>query len=190
VRHEICGKDLPEELQHGAALILSDKGVEQGNRLRSRGRRMTSIGVISDTHGLLRESALDALQGCQLIVHAGDVGSSEVLSGLGRIAPVTAVKGNVDTGEWASTLPAMAAVEAGGVRMYVLHQLAELDIDPAPAGFQFVIFGHSHRASCIERGGVRYLNPGSAGPRRFKLPLTLARIEVRRGGSSVQFVTL
>ena len=136
------------------------------------------IGVISDTHGLLREEALAALAGSDLIIHAGDVGDPEILGRLRALAPVTAVRGNIDTGAWASALPATAVVEDGAARIYVLHDIHDLDIDPASAGFHIVISGHSHRPSRTERAGVIYLNPGSAGPRRFRLPITVARIDM------------
>jgi putative phosphoesterase len=137
------------------------------------------VGVISDTHGLLRPSALDALRGCELIVHAGDVGKLEVLEGLRAIAPVMAVRGNVDHDTWNEDLPATRIVQAGEVYLYVLHNLHDLDLDPAAGGFCAVISGHSHRASVRQSGGVLYLNPGAAGPRRFSLPLTLALLHVR-----------
>jgi uncharacterized protein len=139
---------------------------------------MLTVGVISDTHGLLRPEAADALQGSSLIVHAGDVGRPEVLEGLRAIAPTFAVRGNVDTGAWARALPTFDIVEAGGLHLYVLHDLAALDLDPKLAGFAAVITGHSHRANAEMRDGVLYLNPGSAGPRRFTLPVTVATLRV------------
>lgn len=149
-----------------------------------------SIGVISDTHGLLRPEAVDALKGSDLIIHAGDVGKPEIIAELQTIAPVVAVRGNIDKGALASTLPATAIVEAGSTRIYVLHDLAELDLDPAKARFQFVISGHSHKPLLQERSGVSYLNPGSAGPRRFNLPITLARIDLLQTPVAVGFVQL
>jgi putative phosphoesterase len=137
------------------------------------------IGVISDTHGLLRPEALGALAGVDMIIHAGDVGKPEVLEGLSRIAPVHAVRGNVDRGDWARALPASQVVEADGPLIYVLHNLAELDLNPQAAGFAAVVSGHSHKPGHEMRNGVLYLNPGSAGPRRFRLPVTLARMVVR-----------
>jgi putative phosphoesterase len=137
-----------------------------------------TVGVISDTHGLLRPEAVDALAGSDFIVHAGDVGSPEVLEGLSRIAPVTAVRGNNDKGAWARALPINDILEVGACRLYVVHELQALDLDPGAAGFQAVITGHSHHPSAEMRGGVLFLNPGSAGPRRFKLPIAMARIEV------------
>jgi len=136
------------------------------------------IGVISDTHGLLRPSALDALQTCRLIVHAGDVGSPEVLAALSALAPVIAVRGNVDRGDRAAKLPETEVVAAGTKWLYVLHDLHQLDLDPAAGGFSAVISGHSHKPAITNRAGVLYLNPGSAGPRRFHLPITLARLTV------------
>ena len=147
------------------------------------------IGVISDTHGLLRAEALTALEGSDLIVHAGDVGKAEVLEGLRRVAPVVAVRGNVDRGEWARGLPETAVAETDGARLYVLHDVHTLDLEAA-AGFDMVISGHSHNASRTERGGVIHLNPGSAGPRRFRLPVTLAILEVRGAKLTIEFVKL
>jgi uncharacterized protein len=141
-----------------------------------RGRSHLVVGVISDTHGLLREEAVRALQGSDLIIHAGDVGHPEVLQGLGRIAPTFAVRGNNDRGEWATALPASEVVAVGESAFYVLHELAELDLDAAAAGFAAVISGHSHSPSIETRKGVLYLNPGSAGPRRFRLPVTVATV--------------
>lgn len=140
-----------------------------------------TIGVIADTHGLLRLEALDALQGSDLILHAGDVGPREILDRLREIAPVVAVRGNVDTAIWATALPLAEVVEAGGLQLYMLHDRAALDLEPKAAGFAAVIFGHSHRAGAEWRDGVLYLNPGSAGPRRFTLPVTVARLTVEGG---------
>jgi putative phosphoesterase len=138
----------------------------------------TVLGVISDTHGLLRPQAVAALEGCELIVHAGDVGDPAVLEELRGIAPVVAVRGNVDTQAWAKSLPATETVAVGALRIWVLHDLSELDVDPAAAGFAAVIFGHSHKPKVEFRDGVLYLNPGSAGPRRFRLPVTVAHLRV------------
>ena len=134
------------------------------------------IGVISDTHGLMRPQALDALRGSDLIIHAGDVGSPDVLEALRAMAPTYAVRGNVDGGAWAASLPVTELVQAGQVLIHVLHDVAELDFDPGEAGFAAVVFGHSHQPLIERRGGVLFLNPGSAGPRRFKLPIAVARI--------------
>ena len=133
------------------------------------------VGVISDTHGLLRPEAIEALRGSELIVHAGDVGKADVLDALRAIAPTVAVRGNVDTGDLAATLPETEVVEVGRTHLYVLHDLSQLDLDPRAAGFAAVIFGHSHRPAAETRDGVLYLNPGSAGPRRFSLPVAVAR---------------
>jgi len=148
------------------------------------------VGLISDTHGLMRESALAALRGSALILHAGDVGTGAVLEALGALAPVIAVRGNVDKGGWASALPSTAIAEAGPARIYMLHDLHELDLDPFAAGFHLVVSGHSHKPGQTERDGVLYINPGSAGPRRFHLPLTLARLEVGVKPWKAEFVDL
>jgi uncharacterized protein len=136
------------------------------------------IGIISDTHGLLRPEAVERLAGVHHIIHAGDIGQPEVISGLRKIAPVTAVRGNVDRGEWAAGYPQTEFVKLGGRLFYVLHNLAELDIDPAAAGIDVVVSGHSHRAKIETVDGVTYLNPGSAGPRRFSLPIALATLDL------------
>jgi putative phosphoesterase len=134
--------------------------------------------VISYTHGLLRPEAVAALHGVERIVHAGDIGSPEVLAALQRIAPVAAVRGNNDRERWAAAIPETEVVEIGGVSLYVVHDLHELDLDPRAAGFAAVIAGHSHQPRLAECDGVLYLNPGSAGPRRFTLPVSLARLTV------------
>jgi len=152
--------------------------------------RVHTVGVISDTHGLLRPEALAALAGVERIVHAGDIGAPEVLTALGRIAPVTAVRGNNDRDRWAADIPETDVLEIGDVSLYVLHDLHELDLDPRAAGFAAVIAGHSHQPRMEERGGVLYLNPGSAGPRRFKLPISLARLMVRGPRLTAELVTL
>ena len=148
------------------------------------------VGVISDTHGLVRPEAVAALRGSELIIHAGDVGGPEVLEELGRIAPVVAVRGNNDRGAWAEALAEHEAVEVNGAFVYVLHDLKELDIAPAAAGFRVVVAGHSHRPLVEERRGVLHLNPGSAGPRRFKLPVTVARLRVAGGDASAEIINL
>lgn len=148
------------------------------------------VGVIADTHGLVRPAALEALAGSELIVHAGDVGSPEVLTELRAVAPVVAVRGNNDRGPWAEHLPVSDVVDLGGVFLYVLHDVKELDLDPRAAGFQAVIAGHSHRPGVAERDGVLFLNPGSAGPRRFTLPITVARLTVRAGALDAAIVHL
>ena len=140
--------------------------------------RVHTVGVISDTHGLVRPEAVAALAGVERIVHAGDIGSPDVLAALARIAPVSAVRGNNDRDAWAADIPETEVVEIGDVSLYVLHDLHELDLDPRAAGFAAVIAGHSHQPRLDERDGILYLNPGSAGPRRFKLPISLARLTV------------
>lgn len=149
-----------------------------------------TIGVISDTHGLLRPEARRALKGCELILHAGDVGAWEVLRDLREIAPVVAVRGNVDTQEWAKWWKPVEVAEHGRLSFYILHKLAELDLKPEAAGMAAVIYGHSHRASVEWKEGVLYFNPGSAGPRRFDLPVTVGRIEIVRGKLKPEIVTL
>lgn len=139
------------------------------------------IGVISDTHGLLRPEAIEALRGSHHIIHAGDVGSPEILAELSAIAPLTAVRGNVDKAAWARTLPETEVLEVGGISIYVLHDLAQLDLKPKASGFSAVVGGHSHVPKQETREGVLYFNPGSAGPRRFKLPVTVGRLIVNDG---------
>ena len=136
------------------------------------------IGVISDTHGLLRPEALDALAGVEHIIHAGDIGSPDIVPRLTEIAPVTAIRGNVDTQAWAQAFPPSEVVTLGGRTIYVIHDRGDLNLDPAASGFDLVISGHSHRPKTKTVGGVVYLNPGSAGPRRFKLPITLATVDL------------
>ena len=148
------------------------------------------IGVISDTHGLLRPEALGALRGVDRIIHAGDVGAPEVLEALARIAPLTAVRGNNDRGPWAAALASTEVVEAGGVAIYVIHDAAEIDLDPRAAGFRVVVAGHSHRPAVEERDGVLWFNPGSAGPRRFRLPIALGRLTIEGGVARGEIVTL
>jgi putative phosphoesterase len=152
--------------------------------------RVHTVGVISDTHGLLRPEALAALAGVERIVHAGDIGSPDVLAALERIAPVAAVRGNNDREAWAAGIPETEVVEVGDVSLYVLHDLHELDLDPGAAGFAAVIAGHSHQPRVEERAGVLYLNPGSAGPRRFKLPISVARLTVTGPRVQATLVTL
>jgi uncharacterized protein len=142
---------------------------------------LLSIGVISDTHGLLRPEALTALSGSDYIIHAGDIGDPTILSKLGEIAPVTAVRGNVDHGEWAEQPPLTNVLEAGGVNIYVLHILETLDLKPEAAGFGAVVSGHSHTPKQETKNGVLYFNPGSAGPRRFTLPVSVGRLIVEAG---------
>jgi len=148
------------------------------------------VGLISDTHGLLRAEALAALGGADLIIHAGDVGRAGIVETLGRLAPVRAVRGNVDRGAWAAELPPDARLEVGGLGIYVYHGHEEPTLEPAAAGFRVVVRGHSHKAEVAEQGGVLYLNPGSAGPRRFKLPVTLMRLYIGGAGVRTELVQL
>jgi uncharacterized protein len=139
------------------------------------------IGVISDTHGLLRPEALAALRGVERILHAGDVGSPEILDRLRNLAPVTAIRGNVDRSAWATALPETELLEVGGMSIYMLHDIAQLDLKPEAAGFRVLIHGHSHQPKMEEKNGVLYFNPGSAGPRRFRLPVSLGKIVIEDG---------
>jgi putative phosphoesterase len=148
------------------------------------------LGVISDTHGLLRPEALQALRGVDRIIHAGDVGGPEVLAALATIAPVVAVRGNNDRAGWAQALPHTQVVDADGVLVYVIHDVGELDLDPTAAGIRVVVAGHSHRPGQQERDGVLWFNPGSAGPRRFKLPIALGRLIIEGRAVRAEIVTL
>jgi putative phosphoesterase len=150
----------------------------------------STIGLVSDTHGLLRQEALAALQKSDLIIHAGDVGDATIIDQLRAVAPVVAVRGNVDKGDWALQLPMTAVVEAGSALIYVLHDVQQLDLDPVVAGFNIVISGHSHKPGRTERSGVIYVNPGSAGPRRFQLPITVARFNLVQSPWTVDFIDL
>ena len=155
----------------------------------------TPVGLIADTHGLLRPEAVAALEGCAHIVHAGDVGSrtgdaAAVLDALARIAPLTVVRGNNDRAAWAAPIPWTADIEFDGVRIHVLHILGELAIDPAAAGVNVVVSGHSHRPCVETRNAVLFVNPGSAGPRRFRLPVSVARLWVEDGRAEAELVTL
>jgi putative phosphoesterase len=149
-----------------------------------------AIGVISDTHGLLRTEAREALRGSELILHAGDVGSAEVLRELKRIAPVVAVRGNVDVENWAKPLHGVEVAESAGRSFYILHRIADLDLKPNAAGFAAVIFGHSHQPMIEWRDGVLFFNPGSAGPRRFSLPVTVGKIEIVYGELRPEIIPL
>jgi uncharacterized protein len=150
----------------------------------------TTIGVISDTHGLVRQAALDALVQVSKIIHAGDVGKGEVLDALNTIAPVLAIRGNVDSGPWAEGLPETRTVEVEESRIYVLHNLGGLDFSPSAKGYHAVISGHSHKPGYEVREGVLYLNPGSAGPRRFRLPVSVARLMVDGGRLRAEIIEL
>jgi putative phosphoesterase len=148
------------------------------------------VGLVSDTHGLIRAEALDALRDSDLIIHCGDVGDPAVLDALRTLAPVRAIRGNNDKGAWACGLPTYDVVEVGSHAIYVLHNLAELDLDPAAAGFTVVVSGHSHKPAIEERGKILFVNPGSAGPRRFSLPVTLAILALRSGRCEARIVEL
>jgi uncharacterized protein len=148
------------------------------------------IGIISDTHGLLRPEIPKVFHGVDLIVHAGDIGRAAVLEALRDLAPVVAVKGNVDRGEWAKSLPEAQVVEAQAVFLYVIHEIERLDLDSSAAGFGAVIHGHSHIPLAVEKSGVLYLNPGSAGPRRFRLPVSVAILDVNGESISWRLITL
>lgn len=153
-------------------------------------KQIRIIGLISDTHGLLREEAVRALRGSDLILHAGDVGALEILETLKTLAPVVAVRGNVDTGEWTRALQLTEVIQAGSVAIYMLHILQDLDLNPATAGFKIVVSGHSHKPGQTVKDGVLYINPGSAGPRRFQLPVTVARLDLRAKPWQADFVQL
>ena len=149
-----------------------------------------AIGVISDTHGLLRAEAREALRGCELILHAGDAGSAEVLRGLQRIAPVVAVRGNVDIETWAKRLRPTEIAAFNKQTFYILHRIADLDLKPKAAGIAAVIYGHSHQPSIEWREGVLFFNPGSAGPRRFALPVTVGKIKIVAGELHPEIIQL
>ena len=148
------------------------------------------MGVISDTHGLLRPEAIAALRAADHILHAGDIGAPEVLRALEALAPVTAVRGNNDRGPWAQAIPPTQAIDLGGAMIYVIHDVAKLDLDPAAGGFSVVVAGHSHRPLNQVRDGVLWFNPGSAGPRRFSLPIALGRLTIESGRARGEIVTL
>jgi len=148
------------------------------------------IGVISDTHGLLRPEALVALRGSDYIIHAGDIGDPAILTKLAAIAPVTAIRGNVDREAWALQVPATNVLEVCDVSIYVLHNLQELDLKPEAAGFAVIVYGHSHSAKQEMKNGLLYFNPGSAGPRRFSLPVTIGRLRVKEGRVSGEIVEI
>ena len=152
-------------------------------------KRIT-LGVISDTHGLLRPEVVEALRGSRRILHAGDIGAPEILEALAKIAPVTAVRGNVDTASWARALPVTEVVEAGGVLIYMLHDRGQLDLKPEAAGFRVVVYGHSHQPKIEEKNGALYFNPGSAGPRRFSLPVSVGRLKIKVGKVEAELVEL
>jgi putative phosphoesterase len=151
---------------------------------------MARLGIISDTHGLLRPEAVAFLHGCERIVHGGDIGNPEILIQLSAVAPVTAVRGNTDTGAWAEALPLTELFEFDRAYVYVIHDLSQLDIEPSAAGVHLIISGHSHKPAVERRGGVIYLNPGSAGPRRFRLPIAVADVVVAGGEVNARIVEL
>jgi putative phosphoesterase len=148
------------------------------------------VGVISDTHGLLRAEAVEALHGVELILHAGDVGDAAILEVLGGIAPVTAIRGNVDTHGACALLPAVEYVTVADTHIYMLHDVGGLDLDPGSAGIGVVVYGHSHKPLIERRKGVLFFNPGSAGPRRFSLPVSVGMLEVGARGVEARLVTL
>jgi uncharacterized protein len=148
------------------------------------------VGVISDTHGLLRPEALAALRGSNQIIHAGDIGDPGILDKLSEIAPVTAVRGNVDHCAWANKIPTANVLEIGEISIYVLHSIQELDLKPEAAKFAAVVYGHSHVPEQEWKNGVLYFNPGSAGPRRFKLPVSVGRITIEDGGIDAKILLL
>ena len=148
------------------------------------------VGVISDTHGLLRPEALAALRGADAIVHAGDIGDPAILSQLCQLAPVTAVRGNIDIAAWSKNLPETNVLEIAGVSLYVIHNVQELDLHPGTAGFAAVIFGHSHQPLIEWRKNVLFFNPGSAGPKRFSLPISLGRLTILNGKITPELIDL
>ncbi|MCL6690548.1 metallophosphatase family protein [Pseudomonas sp. R3.Fl] len=148
------------------------------------------VGVIADTHNLLRPEALEALRGCQRLLHLGDIGKPVILDALRQLAPLDVVRGNNDTEAWAEAIPETLSLELGGLRLYLIHDLKQLAIDPRAEGFDVVLAGHSHKPLQEVRDGVLYLNPGSAGPRRFKLPISLAIIAIEDGRADVEMITL
>jgi uncharacterized protein len=184
--HE-CERCTHECVRHIPGAVAGSGKIET---MRDAAGDAATIGLISDTHGLMRPEALAALKGCDLIIHAGDVGKPEIIEQLLTVAPVVAVRGNIDNGAWAAQLPLTAVAETRWARIYVLHDLQQLDLDPAAAELHIVVSGHSHQASRAERAGVLYLNPGSAGPRRFQLPITVARLDLRHSPWSIDFIDL
>lgn len=148
------------------------------------------LGVISDTHGLLRPEAVEALRGSDRILHAGDIGDVAILDALAKVALVTAIRGNVDATPWARSLPKSEVIEAGDISIYMLHDLGQLDLKPAAAGFRVVIYGHSHQPKIEENNGVLFFNPGSAGPRRFSLPVSVGRLVIESGEVRAELIEL
>lgn len=148
------------------------------------------IGLISDTHGLLRPQALDALLGASLILHGGDIGKPEILERLRALAPVLAVRGNNDSAAWAAAVPETQTLDIGGIRLHMLHDVKDLKADPAAAGYRVVVSGHSHRPSVQSRAGILFVNPGSAGPRRFSLPVSVALLDIEDGEPKARIALL
>jgi uncharacterized protein len=167
---------------------LSSESETDKNEQAFLNKPIRHLGLISDTHGLLRKEAMHALRGSDLILHAGDVGAPEILEALKEIAPVVAVRGNVDQGEWANRLALTEMIDAGCATVYMLHILQELDVEPSVAGFSIVVSGHSHKPGQMEKDGVLYINPGSAGPRRFQLPVTVARLDLEAKPWKASFI--
>ena len=151
-------------------------------------KRPVTLGVISDTHGLLRPEAVETLRGSDRILHAGDIGAPDILKALAKIAPVTAVRGNVDTASWARALPETEIIEIRGVSIYILHDRSRLNLKPQAAGFHVVVYGHSHQPKMEEKNGVLYFNSGSAGPRRFSLPVSVGKLTIAAGKVQAQLV--
>ena len=170
--------DLPDRTWSTAQELKWTAVIEPQQDQKPRIASTMRIGVISDTHGLLRPEVVERLAGVHHVIHAGDIGRPEVISELRKIAPITAIRGNNDRGKWATEYPHTALVKLGGRSIYVLHDLKELGLDPTTAGIDVVVSGHSHRPKIETVGGVVYLNPGSAGPRRFSLPIALATLEL------------
>ena len=152
--------------------------------------KLKRIGLISDTHGLLRDTAVEALAGSDVIIHAGDVDTQDILDALKKIAPVFPVRGNMDRNPDAAGLPKYKIVEIDGISIYVVHDLYQLDLDPAAAGFEVVVSGHSHRPKIKYKDGVLYINPGSAGPKRFTLPISVGMLEIKNGRITPRIIEL
>jgi putative phosphoesterase len=169
---------------------MTQRPAAQLKRLGSMRAPVARLGIISDTHGLLRPQAAAFLQGSDRILHGGDIGNAEVLTQLSAIAPVTAIRGNNDRGAWAQAIPETALFEFGGIHVYAIHDLSLLDIDPSAAGIQVVVSGHSHKPLIEQRDGIVFVNPGSAGRRRFKLPISVADILIEGGAISSRIVEL
>jgi len=176
-------------MNRDASIVTASSLAGQGSSKMPPPRNLT-IGLISDTHGLLRPGAIAALRGSDAIIHAGDIGDANILAELSRLAPVTAVRGNVDRGDWAAALPETAVLQIGDAVIFVIHNLAALALDPAAAGFRAVVSGHSHRPAWREQDGVLFVNPGSAGPRRFTLPIALGRLRVAGKRMTAELIEL